>query len=66
MISNSYYGIVQLIPILQYSNVYSTTPALQRLMDDPQSQFDCIKYVAKSGKFYIPRVPRCAFITQFF
>jgi len=61
MYLNSYYGIVQLIPILQYSNVYSTTPALQRLMDDPQSQFDCIKYVSKSGKLLKTRIYRWAF-----
>ncbi|XP_059489456.1 GATOR complex protein NPRL2 [Neocloeon triangulifer] len=43
-----YYGIVQLIPIFQYSNVYCTTPALQKLSDDAQTQEECVKYVAKS------------------
>ncbi|CAB3382742.1 Hypothetical predicted protein [Cloeon dipterum] len=43
-----YYGVVQLIPIFQYSNVYCTTPALQKLSDDAHSQEECLKYVARS------------------
>ena len=35
----------------QYSNVYVVTPHINKLYEDKKLQEDCIKYVAKSGKF---------------
>ncbi|PSN44385.1 Nitrogen permease regulator 2-like protein [Blattella germanica] len=43
-----YYGVVALIPIFQYSNIYAATPKLKMLAEDKVLQERCIKYVAKS------------------
>ncbi|KAJ9586196.1 hypothetical protein L9F63_020154 [Diploptera punctata] len=43
-----YYGVVALIPIFQYSNVYAATPKLRSLAEDKELQQKCIKYVSKS------------------
>ncbi|XP_023290819.1 GATOR complex protein NPRL2 isoform X2 [Orussus abietinus] len=43
-----YYGVVTLIPIFQYSNVYATTPKLKKLADDSELQRKCIAYASKS------------------
>ncbi|XP_069684143.1 GATOR1 complex protein NPRL2-like [Periplaneta americana] len=43
-----YYGVVSLIPIFQYSNVYAATPKLRMLAEDKELQQRCIKYVSKS------------------
>jgi hypothetical protein len=42
--------VVHLIPILQYSNVYSTTPLLRKLADSKEIQDECAKYVSKLGR----------------
>ncbi|KAH0949649.1 hypothetical protein HN011_007984 [Eciton burchellii] len=47
-----YYGIVTLIPIFQYSNVYAATSKLRHLGDDTKLQERCIAYASK-----IPRQP---------
>ena len=44
-----YYGLVQLIPIFQYSNMYAVTPKLRELPLNPDLRKECISYVAKSG-----------------
>lgn len=43
-----YYGVVTLIPIFQYSNVYATTPKLKELAEDQNLQERCIEYASKS------------------
>ncbi|XP_067008968.1 GATOR1 complex protein NPRL2 isoform X2 [Anabrus simplex] len=43
-----YYGVVTLIPIFQYSNVYAVTPKIRSLITDKNLQDRCIQYVAKS------------------
>lgn len=43
-----YYGVVTLIPIFQYSNVYATTPKLKTLAEDHNLQERCIFYASKS------------------
>lgn len=43
-----YYGVVTLIPIFQYSNVYATTPKLKKLAVDYGLQQRCIAYASKS------------------
>lgn len=47
-----YYGVVTLIPIFQYSNVYAATPKLKELAEDPKLQERCIAYASK-----FPRQP---------
>lgn len=42
-----YYGVVTLIPIFQYSNVYAVTPKLRQLGDDTKLQERCITYASK-------------------
>ncbi|CAG07001.1 unnamed protein product, partial [Tetraodon nigroviridis] len=45
-----YYGIVTLVSIFQYSNVYCTTPKVQSLIDDKSLQDECLSYVTKQGQ----------------
>ncbi|XP_055524943.1 GATOR complex protein NPRL2 [Wyeomyia smithii] len=40
-----YYGVVQLLPLLKYSNVYMCTRNLQNLSKDRQFAEDCRRYV---------------------
>ncbi|XP_076616528.1 GATOR1 complex protein NPRL2 isoform X3 [Chaetodon auriga] len=42
-----YYGVVTLVSIFQYSNVYCTTPKVQSLIDDKSIQEECLNYVTK-------------------
>ncbi|XP_020854953.1 GATOR1 complex protein NPRL2 isoform X3 [Phascolarctos cinereus] len=44
-----YYGVVTLVSILQYSNVYCPTPKVQDLVDDKSLQEECLSYVTKQG-----------------
>lgn len=46
-----YYGVVTLIPIFMYSNVYIPTPKLNKLADNYRLQDECVQYVARQGKF---------------
>nr|KAF6475459.1 NPR2 like, GATOR1 complex subunit [Rousettus aegyptiacus] len=48
-ISPRYYGVVTLVSILQYSNVYCPTPKVQDLVDDKSLQEACLSYVTKQG-----------------
>ncbi|XP_015115032.1 GATOR complex protein NPRL2 isoform X1 [Diachasma alloeum] len=45
-----YYGVVTLIPIFQYSNVYATTPKLKELAEDYGLQQRSIAYASKSPR----------------
>lgn len=45
-----YYGIVTLVPIFQYSNVYVTTPKMAALFANKSLQQECLDYV---------RLPEC-------
>lgn len=51
-----YYGVVSLLPIFQYSNVYAATPKLRLLAENKDLQQRCIKYVSKSGIFLLSNV----------
>ncbi|XP_071983512.1 GATOR1 complex protein NPRL2 [Engystomops pustulosus] len=44
-----YYGVVSLVSIFQYSNVYCTTPRVQELIHDKALQDECISYISKAG-----------------
>lgn len=48
-IFNRYYGVVTLIPIFMYSNVYTPTPKLNELAENSKLQEECTKYVARQG-----------------
>lgn len=45
-----YYGVVALVPLFQYGNVYSTTPKLKLLAQNYDLQERCLKYVACSQR----------------
>lgn len=45
-----YYGIVALVPLFQYGNVYCTTPKLKLLAHNPELQEKCLQYVAISHR----------------
>lgn len=45
-----YYGVVALVPIFQYGNVYCTTPKLKMLAKDYALQQKCLMYVANSQR----------------
>ncbi|KAG1701207.1 GATOR complex protein NPRL2 [Nymphon striatum] len=49
----TYYGATCIIPIFQYSNMYTVLSELQRLAQDSEMQTDCVRYVAK----YCDRLP---------
>ena len=46
-----YYGIISLIPIFQYSNVYLTTPRLVELAENVALQEECIRFGFQSNPF---------------
>ncbi|XP_039292536.1 GATOR complex protein NPRL2 [Nilaparvata lugens] len=45
-----YYGVVRMIPIFQYSNVYVPTSKLHRLTINKRLQDDCLRTVARAGR----------------
>ncbi|CAH1110648.1 unnamed protein product [Psylliodes chrysocephalus] len=45
-----YYGVVALIPLFQYGNVYCTTPKLKMMVQDIDLQQKCLNYVAKNPR----------------
>ncbi|XP_072382097.1 GATOR1 complex protein NPRL2 [Diabrotica undecimpunctata] len=45
-----YYGIVALVPLFQYGNVYCTTPKLKMMAQDVDLQHRCLNFVAKSKR----------------
>ncbi|XP_054289536.1 GATOR complex protein NPRL2 [Macrosteles quadrilineatus] len=45
-----YYGLVSMVPIFQYSNMYTVTPKLRRLAIDKRLQDECLRTVAKTGR----------------
>ncbi|KAJ8970102.1 hypothetical protein NQ314_001392 [Rhamnusium bicolor] len=45
-----YYGVVALVPLFQYGNVYCTTPKLKMLAQDLELQRKCLHYVAKTQR----------------
>lgn len=42
-----YFGMVSLVPILKYSNMYRTTPAIGRMFNDPELQQACLNYISQ-------------------
>ncbi|KAJ2954652.1 hypothetical protein O0L34_g2947 [Tuta absoluta] len=42
-----YYGVVTLIPVLKFSNMYRATPNLSRLFNDQELQKSCIAFITK-------------------
>lgn len=54
----AYYGVVQLLPLLKYSNVYMCTRNLQTLSKDGSLHHLCRKYVALKGDMPRPQLHR--------
>lgn len=52
-IFHSYYRVVSLIPIFQYSNVYTPTPKIKQLTTNVKLQEECLKYVSNSGELFL-------------
>ncbi|XP_049884880.1 GATOR complex protein NPRL2-like isoform X2 [Pectinophora gossypiella] len=44
-----YYGVVTLIPVLKFSNMYRATPNLSRLFSDQELQKSCIAFITKGS-----------------
>ncbi|XP_028176999.1 GATOR complex protein NPRL2-like [Ostrinia furnacalis] len=44
-----YYGVVTLIPVLKYSNMYRATPKLSRLFVDHELQKSCITFITNGS-----------------
>ncbi|CAK1553983.1 unnamed protein product [Leptosia nina] len=42
-----YYGVVTLIPVLKFSNMYRATPNLSRLFSDEEMQQSCLNFVQR-------------------
>ncbi|CAC5371362.1 NPRL2 [Mytilus coruscus] len=49
-----HYQVIKVIPIFQYSNVYTTRPDIQTLYTNKRLQEECIKFVAKKGSLQPP------------
>lgn len=49
-----YYECIAMIDIFQYSNIYATTPQLNRLARDDNLQNECIGYIQKDGHTLYP------------
>ncbi|CAG5132623.1 unnamed protein product [Candidula unifasciata] len=45
-----HYKILTLVPIFQYSNVYTVTREINKLREDAHLQQECLKFVAKSER----------------
>ncbi|KAH9505029.1 Nitrogen permease regulator-like 2 [Bulinus truncatus] len=45
-----YYGLLTLVPIFQYSNVFAVTRDINKLMEDERLQQECLEFVAKSER----------------
>lgn len=58
-----YYGVLGLLPLLKYSNVYNCTRDLQKLSKNSQFAASCRQYVAASDD---ERLPRLSKILQFY
>lgn len=43
------YGVIKIIPVFQYTNVYLLQPDINKLQEDEQLLEDCIKYVTLEG-----------------
>ncbi|KAM3968516.1 GATOR complex protein NPRL2 [Aphomia sociella] len=45
-----YYGVVTLIPVLKFSNMYRATPNLSRLFSDNELQRSCLSFITKGSE----------------
>ncbi|XP_066258489.1 GATOR1 complex protein NPRL2 isoform X1 [Euwallacea similis] len=45
-----YYGVVALVPLFQYGNIYCSTPKLRSLAHDNELQKRCLNYVARTHR----------------
>lgn len=45
-----YYGVVTLVPVLKFSNMYRATPNLSRLFSDHELQKSCLAFITKGDE----------------
>ncbi|KAK7503525.1 hypothetical protein BaRGS_00005064 [Batillaria attramentaria] len=43
-----YFNVVKMISVFQYSNVYTCTPDVRKLLEDRMLQHECVRYVARN------------------
>lgn len=43
-----YFSVVQMVSVFQYSNVYTCTPDISKLLEDRDLQQECVRYVARN------------------
>lgn len=53
-----YYGLVSLLPIFLYSNVYVTTPKIRLLLENYQLQKECLKSIKFEGSLEEPSLKK--------
>lgn len=53
-----YYGLVSLVPIFLYSNVYVTTPEIRSLLANPMLRDECLRAVRKDGSIVEPSLKK--------
>lgn len=49
----SYYQVIMMIDIFQYSNMYTLRKSIQWLADESHVKEECGPYVTKKGSFHI-------------
>ncbi|XP_004924940.1 GATOR complex protein NPRL2 isoform X2 [Bombyx mori] len=45
-----YYGVITLIPVLKFNNMYRATPNLSRLFNEPELQKSCMTFIIKGSE----------------
>ncbi|KAH7640423.1 nitrogen permease regulator-like 2 [Dermatophagoides farinae] len=53
-----YYGLVSLVPIFLYSNVYVTTPKIRLLLENPMLRDECLREIRKDGSIVEPSLKK--------
>lgn len=51
-----YYGVVTLIPVLKFNNMYRATPNLSRLFSDVELQRSCLAFITKENDKIVEKV----------
>lgn len=50
---NSYYQVIMMIDIFQYSNMYTVKPVIQKMSRDSSVSEECGLYVTRPGKYFL-------------
>jgi len=49
-------GVIEIVDIFQYSNIYTLTPKIRNLLDSPSLQEECIEYVISNKDEAKPKI----------